>query len=384
MTNSKTKVPAKKTSAAAKPKGKPVVAVKAVAPAKPVKAPPQELKKTVPVRKPAPAAPAKLTVVATVPVKKVPAKTTKRKTAEPAVDSKVRIFQIYYQASQRQYLDPAFEPYNNAGDNSPLLEFNVFRKLQNSDLVKGLELWGAVSWRFTEKTGLSGADLQQVIASNPGYDVYYCNPHVELEGLYHNLWLQGETVHPNFMILAEEFYKAVGWPVSHLTAIHSSRMFSSANYFVGTPVFWEKYIQFINKALNNVDKNLSSVAKAMIYSSAADWNNRHAQATYLPFFVERSFSEFLSAAGSTVRVFKYALPAKEHKGNVHLQLLREMKDVAIKTKSKWLATCWVNYRNLYLAQTQNQEWVRKYVRAITPITVDFLDAPTVSAAIFKA
>jgi hypothetical protein len=49
-----------------------------------------------------------------------------------------------------------------------------------------------------------------------------------------------------------------------------------------------------------------------------------------------------------------------------------MKDVAHKTKSPWLAACWVNYRNLYLSQTNGAEWCKRYLRNITPTEVKFI------------
>jgi hypothetical protein len=56
---------------------------------------------------------------------------------------------------------------------------------------------------------------------------------------------------------------------------------------------------------------------------------------------------------------------------VHQKLLREMKDVAHRTQSAWLAACWVNYRNLYLGQTQPKPWVQKHLRSITPSEIKF-------------
>ena len=56
---------------------------------------------------------------------------------------------------------------------------------------------------------------------------------------------------------------------------------------------------------------------------------------------------------------------------MHLRLLREMKDVAHKTKSVWMAACWVNYRNVYVAQTNGREWCEKYLPGITPADVKF-------------
>lgn len=65
------------------------------------------------------------------------------------------------------------------------------------------------------------------------------------------------------------------------------------------------------------------------------------------------------------------LPAREKELNVHQRMLREMKDVAHRTKSNWLAAIWMNYRALYLTQTNGRDWSQKYLRAITPMDVKF-------------
>ena len=343
MTNSKTKVPAKKTLA--KVQGKAPAVSKVLASEKQVKAPLIELKKTIPARKPANDENPKLTIVSA-PTKVSVAKAAKKKATPAKTDSNVRIFQIYYQSYQRQHLDPAFEPYNNVGDNNPLFEFNVFQKLMNSDLLKEADLWRALSWEFTQKTGISGAEFRKVISSNPGYDIYYCNSYPEVEALYHNLWLQGETSHPNFLILCREFFEAAGLTTDTLTALQSSSAFATSNFFVASPTFWNGYLKFINHAIERANKNMSSTARAMIYSSAADQMGLHAGANYLPFIVERLLSLYLEDAGKKLRTFKVPLHGKEEKLNVHLQLLRQMKDAAVNSKSLWMATCWVNYRNL--------------------------------------
>lgn len=368
MTNSKTKVPAKK--ALAKAQGKAPAVSKVLASEKPVKAPLIELKKTIPARKPANDENPELTIVSA-PVKSAAVKTAKKKASSAKGDSKVRIFQFYYQTYQRQHLDPAFEPYNNVGDSSPLFEFNVFRKLMNSELLKGVDLWGALPWEFAQKTGMNGAELREIISRNPGYDIYYCNPYPEIEAMYHNLWLQGETSHPNFLILCRDFFEAAGLPTDALTSLQASSTFAAANYFVASPNFWDGYVKFINHAIERANKNMSSTARAMIYSSVADQAGLHAGANYLPFIIERLLSLYLEQAGNEYKAFKVPLKVKDEQLNVHLQLLKQMKDMAVNSRSLWLATCWVNYRNLYMSQYHGRDWCQRYLKTITPTSVQF-------------
>ena len=288
--------------------------------------------------------------------------------------SKLRIFQIHYQPEQVAQLDPAFEAYDNTDDPSPLLEFNVFRKLHQSELVKGAELWGALSWKFTQKTGLSGADLRGIIASKPGHDVYYCNPYPELEAQYHNLWLQGETAHPNFLVLCQEFFEVTGIRLDHLKAFVPSNLFTASNYFVASPRFWAAYMNFVEDAIAKAESRMSKTARAMIYSSAADRIGVHAGASYLPFIVERLFAVFLAEHEKEFSAYKFALPAKEEGLNVHLKLLRQMKDLSVKNKSLWMATCWVNYRNLYMSNSYGADWCRKYLKNVTPTEFKYVNS----------
>jgi len=300
-------------------------------------------------------------------------KVARSKLVKPLVrieSDKLRLFQIYYRPEQRATLDTAFEPYNNQGEKSPLLEYNVFRKLAKSKKVIGADLWGALSWKFQEKTGLSGADLRKVIAANPGHDAYYCNPHPEFEALYHNLWLQGETAHPNFLVLCREFFEAAGIPLENLNAFLPSSLFASANYFIASPKFWADYFRFVDTTIYKAESGMSTNAKIMLYSQAADPKIVHAGASYVPFIVERLFSIFLNNNHKKYSTYKYALPVVEEKLNVHLKLLKQMKDLSINTKSLWMASCWVNYRNLYMSNAYGAEWCKKFLKAITPI--DFM------------
>ena len=328
-----------------------------------------------------------LPAVVTKPVKKSEA-VAEQKTPTPAVDaqletnlakqppralnSPIRIFQIYFEPWQRELLDPAFYPLDNSRGSSELMEFAVFEQLQKNAATQGAALWGALSWRFGEKTGMQGADWVKQIVEHPGNDVYFCNPHLNNEAIFHNMWLQGEVSHPNFVAIVKAFFAAAGLDDKEITAIHPSNSFSAANYFVATPKFWERFIPFIRKTLVAADKKMNPQVRDLLHSKVADDKGLHAGATYVPFIVERLFAYFMRTEGKDLKAYKISLPERERELNVHLKLLREMKDVAHRTQSAWLAACWVNYRNLYLSQTNTKAWCEKYLRLITPTEVRFV------------
>jgi len=293
------------------------------------------------------------------------------KTQAGSLKSSLRIFQIYYEAWQRELLDPNFAALDNSKGRSELLEFAVFDQLSTSDYVKGAQLWGALSWRFGEKTGMSGSDWIKNITSNPGADVYFCDPFVYNEALYHNLWLQGETTHPQFLALCQAVFQAAGLPVEDLVSMYPSDQYSAANFFVGNSQFWSAYIPWVKEVLSAANKKLPPKVRDLMHSPQADERDLHKGASYVPFIVERLFPVFMKTAGKHLKGHKIALPERDRELNVHLKLLREMKDVAHRTKSAWLAACWVNYRNLYLTQVNDKAWCNKHLRTITPTNITF-------------
>ena len=283
----------------------------------------------------------------------------------------LRIFQIYYETWQRELLDPNFIALDNGKTTTELMEFAVFERLLKSEHVKDVQLWGALSWRFSERTGMTGAQLVKAIAAQPGKDLYFCDPVPVNEALFHNFWLQGETSHPQFLALCQAIFKVTGLPESELTGLQSSVLFSASNYYVGSPRFWMTYIPWVNQVLSAANKKLPPKIRDLMHSKLADDRDLHKGCTYVPFIVERLLPVFLKTAGKDLLAHKIALPLRESELNVHLKLLREMKDVAHRTKSAWLAACWVNYRNLYLMQANGKEWCDKHLRTITPTEIHF-------------
>ncbi len=292
-----------------------------------------------------------------------------------AVAPHIRVFQIHYHPEQIAQLDPAFVAYDNAGDSSPLLEFNVFRKIVASGLAEGADLWGALSWKFTQKTGLSGQELINTIRVNPGYDAYFCNPFPETEALFHNLWCQGETAHPDFLNLSFDFLQAAGLPTATLDELSPSWLFAATNYFVATPDFWQNYLRFVSDALDQAQANLLPPARIVLFSSLADPRSMHAEASYLPFIIERLFGLFLSLHGDKYKAFKYlARKADTPAPNEHLKTLNAIKDKAIATQDKWLAGCWLNYCRTYVALVHGRAWARQIHATAMPTRLQLCNA----------
>ena len=286
-----------------------------------------------------------------------------------SVKSPLRIFQIYYESWQRDLLDPSFAALDNSGLKSELEEFLVLERLAKSEHVKGAKLWGALSWRFTERTGMKSTDWVAAIQADRGKDVYFCDPAPVNEALYHNLWLQGEIAHPHFLEVCIAFFKATKLPLETLSAIVPGEQYATANYFVGTPRFWELYLPWVTELFKVANKNMPPKERDLMHAKAAE--GPHKGMSLMPFILERLFPIFMKTAGKDLSYKKIALPALDAQLNVHLRLLREAKNLAHSSKSAWLAALWVNYRNLYFIQTNGKDWCAKNLRRITPLDIKF-------------
>ena len=283
----------------------------------------------------------------------------------------IAVYQIHFEPGQQKHLDPAFIPLDNAGHNDLLREFAVFERLARDEGVATLPLWGAMSWRFGEKTGISGADFIGNIEANPGFDLYFCNPNPQGEALFGNLWQQGMTTHPAFREVVKAFLEANGRSSSLMDLVEPSALFSSCNYFVGNQKFWTAYIPFVRQMVGQARASLSAPMLKIMDSGISDPKQIHRGASYWPFIVERLLPEFLRATGGTIRAHKVPLPTLDAKLNAHQKRLREMKDVAHRTRSTWLYSCWLNYRNLYLLQTAGRDWCANYLKLVSPTEIRF-------------
>lgn len=313
---------------------------------------------------------------ATLPSKKTAHKAAPRRLAAAVVDRArpelaLPIYQIYFLPEQRPALDTAFIPLDNSASKDPLHEFAVFERLAQDEGLRLAPLWGAVSWRFGVKTGFSGDALRKAIAVQPAQDLYYCNPFPEHEALFINSWQQGATSHPAFLALCTDVFEAAELDVGDLAAIHPSQAISTCNYFIGSPAFWSLYLPWVRGLLDRAQAALPKSVLKVLNSPLSDPRNRHAGASYWPFIIERLLPLFLATAGKGLKTQKLPLPAVESRLNTHLQRLREMKDVAHRTRSRWLYACWLNYRNLYLLQTAGPDWCKRYLTEISISELDF-------------
>ena len=292
--------------------------------------------------------------------------------AQPTPAAGLRLFQVHPHAPDLAQLDPELEPLQlDLGDN-PYPEVASHRLVQRDPTVRQCALWGVLAADFATATGLDGAALKAILASQPGYDAYFCNPSPEHEAAYHNPWLQGAALYPDFATLSREFLNAAGLGAELVEALTPSRLFGTSQCLVATPAFWDAYLAFVQSTLSAADRKLNKTARAMLNMRPVAPAGASPAPSYLHLVLERLFSVFLMMPDSArFKACKYPLPAREQALDVHLRLLREMKDLALAQNSFWEAACWANYRTLYLMQVHPRDWLQKNLAMLTPTTLRF-------------
>ena len=204
------------------------------------------------------------------------------------------IHQIYYQPEQLNALEPEFIPYDNCVNENPeWCEYHIFRKFYHSAIKATADYNGFVSWKFKEKTGLTGEQFKQFIWDNPGYDLYAINP-FPLECMrFHNIWQQGEKVHPNLIPLAKKALQRINFSTtlfnesSSMPMKHETVLF--CNYWAGNTTFWNHYMAICEPVYHYLTTGLNAREKKQLNKLATKHNNT----TYAPYIMERMISTLI-------------------------------------------------------------------------------------------
>jgi hypothetical protein len=298
--------------------------------------------------------------------------TRKPITAQRSLVAGLRLLQI---APDGKPTDAAFEAYDirKAVEKNPvqipalpgsLPMLNAIRLAQHDQDLRAAKLWGLLPADFTERTQLTGIELEAAIADNPGYDFYYCSANPELEAVHHNAWRSPEITHPNFVGLSRAFLNAAGVGDAPVDAISHSALFATGNLIVATPEIWTQYTAFIDRLMAAAVANLDKAQANALFNEKPI----RGRMTYLALLAARLPGVFLMMKQSNFKTLKIPLVKQERGLNPHLRVLREMKDIGLEQRSRWHLTSWMTYRGLYLAHVLGKAWVMKHIDSITPKT----------------
>ena len=262
-----------------------------------------------------------------------------------------KIFQIYFKPELKDKCDPAFVPYDNTANPNPeLREWDVWNRFYNSSDAKELDMWGFVSWKFQEKTNLTGQQFLDFVNTNPGYDVYFVNPCIINEAVFLNSWEQGDMHHPNISDIGNKFLTKLGYQdvsVKDMVLDRTCTMF--ANYIVGTKEFWDSFMQFSSQLFTEAEKDAEF--KHQVFGAGL---SNYAHDRTLPnftFLIERLIPTFIDLKGFKSLPYSYTAETLHEKYKPYandLMALSNLKMLTNRYESDELYAIWDHYRRDFL------------------------------------
>lgn len=263
-------------------------------------------------------------------------------------DQTISLYQIYYRDEQLDLLDRLAIPYDNRGVSDPRLEYAVICDIKTRQECSKSTHWGALSWRFTEKSGLSFSSLIQYVEKSPGFDVYYINPSISSDAMYPNIWQQGDARHPGLLELLKTIFKSDAKSLSLFDKLIPSRWNATCHYIMATHEFWKDYTSFVDQLIWPALQDAG--LRQRLLSSDADFRKLHNDATFLPFLIERLFTLYMLTQGSSkFRSAKIEVLGGDGVKASHLNKLKAIKDKSIEKKSRAGIDLWIEYR-LWIAK----------------------------------
>ncbi|MFC1883803.1 glycosyltransferase family 4 protein [Thermodesulfobacteriota bacterium] len=204
----------------------------------------------------------------------------------------IRIYQSFYEDSQVPELDRAFTPYDVRESPFPdLYETYWLMQIYDSEKYKKIEYCSLVSWKFNQKTGITGDKFLEFIDSNPGFDVYFINPYPFLAYRFFNVWEHGRHVHKGIASLAQRLLDEVSCKISVSDMGRNARdTLLYCNFWVGNKKFWDAYIGFI-RPLYDYCVHKQSPGGTNPFFTATTHNGQ--KVPFFTFIFERLFSTFI-------------------------------------------------------------------------------------------
>jgi len=270
------------------------------------------------------------------------------------MSNSMKIFQLYFKDEQQQFLDTEnFVAYDNTANPRPeLREWYIWDKEYENCVKENLDYWGFVSWKFTDKTGITGEQFVNYIKDNPGYDVYFINPCLINEAVFLNSWEQGDIHHAGISNIGNKFFEKLGYKdITVRDMVLDRKVTTFANYVVGSREFWNKFMKFSRQLFTEADKD--PVFKDEVFGAG---RSNYAHDPSLPnftFLIERLIPTFLDLEGFRTLPYQYnsdTLLPKYHPYAADMEALSNLKVLINQYESDDLYYIWNHYRMKFLKE----------------------------------
>jgi hypothetical protein len=174
----------------------------------------------------------------------------------------ISIYQIYYDQTTMQNLDPGFIALDNLrNQRSDWREYWPIRSfLLTNPKMEGYV--GFFSPKFREKTGLVFADIEK-FANLRNNDVMSFSPFIDQSAFYQNIFQHGDANHPGLMSIIQEFVYRIGYSLDVSEVWGDHRYFIFSNFFIATPKFWRLWFRIAEMLFVQAEHGTDAFAKKL-------------------------------------------------------------------------------------------------------------------------
>jgi tetratricopeptide (TPR) repeat protein len=172
-----------------------------------------------------------------------------RKT-QGAPGKECRIYQIYYDETTKDSVDPCFIPLDNMENARPdWCEYWLIRKILMNNTFDDDTYLGFFSPKFLQKTGMEGYRVLELVRHFDG-DVLSLSPYFDQGAMYPSPFAQGEFNHPGLIKTTQELLSLlkIDLDLESLVCDQSTTIF--CNYFVARYSFWKRWFAYAERIFN--------------------------------------------------------------------------------------------------------------------------------------
>ena len=158
---------------------------------------------------------------------------------------KIKAYTIAYTPQIFANVKAPFMPLDHtANERSDWQEYWPIRKFLMSNELNEDFLYGFLSPRFTDKTGLDGHNLMEFLSRvGASKDVVTISPQPDMGAMFINIFAQNELFDPGFTDTAEAVFKTIGINLDLKTCVMDSTQIVFSNYFFAKPAFWRRWLE---------------------------------------------------------------------------------------------------------------------------------------------
>jgi hypothetical protein len=219
----------------------------------------------------------------------------------------VNIYQIFHKPELVNQLDPAFVPFDhceftakNPDESNRWREWLILNDIGYKRAQQDqADVWGFVSYKWQEKTQISGQKFVDFIRNNPDNEVWFMEPHYKPFNPFMNTWVQGDMFHPSISKIPNSFMTLYG---HKLDVKKMTLPLCYYNFFAATKKFWDVFLETMNTIID-LSKQSTDLHNALFNFGAGHGNDP--TIPHWIFVVERMFPVIMALSGMNHIGLKY-------------------------------------------------------------------------------